>query len=127
MKMQGRGWIIVIRVVVAIAFVALALASPLEAREALALLFGAYAFLDGLVSLVLGWRRAGADRPWAWFVVAGVVGIVAGSLSIAQPGSVLLGMPTLVVMWVVLMGVAELGIRRRAGRTFAPRPSPAGA
>lgn len=127
MNMADRWWIVVLRAVVAIAFVALAIASPWETREALALLFGAFAFVDGVGSLVLGWRRAGADRPWAWFVVAGVVGVVAGSLSIWQPGSVLLGMPALVVVWAVLTGVAEIGIRRRAGRTFAARPTPAGA
>jgi uncharacterized membrane protein HdeD (DUF308 family) len=125
MNMTDRWWILVLRAVVAIAFVALALASPLETRKVLALLFGAYAFLDGVGSLVLGWRRAGHDRPWAWFVVAGVVGVVAGSLSIVQPGSVLLGMPTLVALWALLTGVAEIGIWRSGRRTPAAHPSPA--
>jgi len=77
------GWI-ALRGVLAVLFGILCFAWPGSAFAALVLLFGAYAFVDGVFALIALFRGAGKDRFWM-LVLEAVVGIGVGILTIAHP------------------------------------------
>jgi uncharacterized membrane protein HdeD (DUF308 family) len=72
---RSWGWI-ALRGAVAILFGILAVAWPASAFAALVILFGAYAFVDGVFALVALFRGAGREGRM-WVLVIGVLELVA--------------------------------------------------
>src|SRR5215813_1244689 len=103
---RNWGWI-ALRGVLAILFGVVALASPASAFAAIVLLFGAYAFVDGVFALVALFRGAGRDRFWV-LVLEAVVGIGIGVLTIARPATTALVLLYYVGIWAILTGIFEL-------------------
>jgi uncharacterized membrane protein HdeD (DUF308 family) len=95
----------------------LAFVAPLPTLAALVLLFGAYALIDGAVTLagaVGSLRRH--DRAWPQ-VVRGVAGVLVGIFAFLSPpvtGVVLL---VIIAVWAMMLGVLELVTAVRLGRT----------
>jgi uncharacterized membrane protein HdeD (DUF308 family) len=107
----------VIRGVVAIVFGVLALIWPGVTVVGLALLFGAYAFVDG-VTAVAGYARSRYPRRRVTYLVTGIVGIVAGVVTLIWPGITVLALAVMIGVWAVVTGalglwVAIAGRRRR--------------
>ncbi len=100
------GWI-ALRGALAIVFGVVALAWPASAFAAIVLIFGAYAFVDGVFALVALFRGAGRDRFWV-LVLEAVVGIGIGVLTIARPAATALALLYYVGIWAILTGVFEL-------------------
>ena len=100
------GWI-ALRGVVAIIFGVIAFFEPQSAFAALVLLFGAYAFVDGVFALISLFRGASKDRFWV-LVLEAVVGIGIGVLTIARPAATALALLYYVGIWAILTGVFEL-------------------
>lgn len=100
------GWI-ALRGVVAIVFGIIAFFEPQSAFAALVLLFGAYAFVDGVFALVSLFRGASKERFWV-LVLEAVVGIGIGVLTIARPAATALALLYYVGIWAILTGVFEL-------------------
>jgi uncharacterized membrane protein HdeD (DUF308 family) len=74
----------------------------------LVVLFGAYAFIDGMANVVIGARRApGRERSWTT-IVQGIVGIVAGVLAFAWPGITALALLFWIAAWAIVTGVFEI-------------------
>lgn len=74
----------------------------------LVLLFGAYAFIDGMANVVIGARRApGRERSWA-AILQGIVGIVAGVLAFVWPGITALALLLWIAAWAVVTGAFEI-------------------
>src|SRR5215469_2005759 len=103
---RNWGWI-ALRGVLAILFGVVALASPASAFAAIVLLFGAYAFVDGVFDLIALFRGAGKDRFWALLLEA-LVGIGIGVLTIARPATTALILLYYVGIWAILSGIFEL-------------------
>ena len=103
---RNWGWI-ALRGVLAIIFGLIAFFEPQSAFAALVLLFGAYAFVDGVFALIALFRGAGRDRFWV-LVLEAVVGIGIGVLTIARPAATALALLYYVGIWAVLTGVFEL-------------------
>src|SRR5215813_9573454 len=103
---RNWGWI-ALRGVVAILFGLIALFEPQSAFAALVLLFGAYAFVDGVFALVALFRGAGKDRFWV-LVLEAIVGIGIGVLTIARPATTALVFLYYVGIWAILHGVFQL-------------------
>jgi uncharacterized membrane protein HdeD (DUF308 family) len=83
------------RGIASIAFGVIALAWPGITLAALTLLFGAYAFVDGIIALVVAVQRGA--RPHRWLlVVDGLLGIGAGVVTLLWPGLTLLALILLV-------------------------------
>jgi uncharacterized membrane protein HdeD (DUF308 family) len=81
---------------------------PGIALEALILLFGAYALVDGVFSIVgvFGGTRGGTPR-WLLFL-EGVVSILAGLIALIFPGLTAVALLYLVAAWAVVTGIAEI-------------------
>jgi uncharacterized membrane protein HdeD (DUF308 family) len=103
---RNWGWI-ALRGALAIVFGVLALAWPASAFAAIVLLFGAYAFVDGVFALVALFRGAARERFWM-LVIEAVVGIGIGILTIARPAATALALLYYVGIWAILTGIFEL-------------------
>jgi uncharacterized membrane protein HdeD (DUF308 family) len=101
-------WAIVLRGVVAVLFGLGAFAWPGLTLAVLVLLFGAYAFVEGVLAVMwaLVSRRAGTF-PWG-VLLAGLAGIVFGVITLLSPGLTALAVLYLIATWAIVRGVFEI-------------------
>src|SRR5215218_10362087 len=102
----GHWWALAIRGGIAILFGLAALLRPGIALEALILLFGAYALVDGVFAIVgvFGGTRGGTPR---WLLLSeGIAGILAGLIAFVLPGLTALLLLYLVAAWAIMIGGA---------------------
>ena len=104
----GHWWALGLRGVLAILFGLAALLRPGLALEALILLFGAYALVDGAFSIVgvFGGTRGGTPR-WL-LLLEGIVSIAAGLIAFIFPGLTAIALLYLIAAWAVITGVMEV-------------------
>src|SRR5262245_65326363 len=80
-------WLLLLRGIASIVFGVLAFIWPGLTLVALILLWGAYAIVDGAISL---WAaisgRGGETTPRWWLTIVGIVGLLAGLVTFALPG-----------------------------------------
>jgi uncharacterized membrane protein HdeD (DUF308 family) len=97
-----------LRGAIAILFGLAALLRPGIALEALILLFGAYALVDGVFSIVgvFGGTRSGTPR-WL-LLVEGVAGILAGVIAFVFPILTAVVFLYLIAAWAIVTGIAEI-------------------
>jgi uncharacterized membrane protein HdeD (DUF308 family) len=111
-----RWWTLVVRGVAAILLGVLAFAMPQASMRALVLLWGAFAVVDGVFTLVLGALRGRAGLRWGWWLFEGLVGVAAGVFTFVWPRITALVLVAVIATWAVLTGIAEIaaaiGLRR---------------
>ncbi|MCU1685226.1 MAG: hypothetical protein JWQ81_5965 [Amycolatopsis sp.] len=73
----------------------------------LAILYGVYAIVDGVGGLMQAFRPGDATHRAA-YALLGVLGIVFGVLVLAWPGITVLLLATLVGLWAIVSGIAEI-------------------
>jgi uncharacterized membrane protein HdeD (DUF308 family) len=76
--------------------------------EALVLLFGIYALLDGVLWPAFGLLAASEHERWLPLVVSGIVGIAVGVLTSVETQSVALALVYVVGAWAVVTGALEI-------------------
>lgn len=113
----GIWWWVLIRGIIAVAFGIITLLSPASAILALAVVFGVYALVDGVVAAIHAIRVRASFPKWGWLLVQGVLSALAGLAALILPGLVgLFGALVLlwtIVIWNVMHGVT--GIYSAAG------------
>jgi uncharacterized membrane protein HdeD (DUF308 family) len=112
----GHWWALALRGVIAILFGIAAFLRPGIALEALILLFGAYALVDGVFSIVgvFGGTRSRTPR---WLLFAeGVVSILAGLIAFIFPLLTAIVFLYLIAAWAIVTGVAEIATAIRLRR-----------
>lgn len=114
---SGVWWWVLIRGILAVGFGVIALVSPGSAILAFALVFGAYALVDGVVAVAHAIRVRNQLKAWGWLLVQGALSAIAGLIALIVPGLVgtFGGLVLLwtIVIWNVMHGVA--GLRSAAG------------
>ncbi|MGW4752072.1 HdeD family acid-resistance protein [Streptomyces chartreusis] len=87
----------------------LCLRNPLQTIAALSLIVGAVWVVTGMLT---AWTALAAKGlPHRWFVlVAGLLGLVAGIVVLATPNQSAVVLTRLVGLWLVLLGLTELGL-----------------
>lgn len=114
---KGIWWWVLIRGILAIAFGIIALINPGSAILAFAIVFGAYALVDGIFSAVHAVRVRNQLKAWGWLLAQGILSAIAGLIALIIPGLVGIfgGLVLLwtIVIWNITHGVA--GIRSAAG------------
>lgn len=102
-------WALALRGLCAILFGILAFIWPGITLGALVLLFGAYALLDGILSIVAAiFKREGSGTPGWALVLVGILGIVAGILAFVWPGITALILLYLIAFWAIVSGIFEI-------------------
>jgi uncharacterized membrane protein HdeD (DUF308 family) len=104
----GRWWALVLRGIIAIAFGILAFAWPQVTLGTLVLLFGWYALVDGIFSLIsaLGGNRTREDR---WLLtLEGIVGLWVGIVTLRAPVITSLVLVFFISIWAMATGFLRI-------------------
>jgi uncharacterized membrane protein HdeD (DUF308 family) len=108
--MRGAGamvdnwWIFLLRGLLAVVFGLLTIWQPMAALAALVLVFGVWAFIDGVAALALaitGWRS------WQLALV-GLLGIALGLVTLFRPGITAIGLYAAAAAWAIARGILEI-------------------
>lgn len=101
-------WAVAIRGVVAILFGLFAFLDPGATLIALIIVFGAYALIDGIFSIVSAIRSARAHERWGQLLVVGICGILAALIVWFYPGLAALGLLFVIAAWAIVTGALEV-------------------
>lgn len=114
-----RWWLIVLRGLAAIVFGILAVALPGITLATLVLLFGAYAFADGIFA-VLHAIGGGDDSESVWLLLLeGLLGIGVGLITFFEPGLTAIAMLFYIAAWSLATGVLEIAAALRLRKQVA--------
>ena len=105
-----RWWMLVVRGIAAVLFGIIALTMPKLSLFALVTLWGAYAIVDGIFAVMLAALRGRAGWNWGFWLFEGVVGIGAGIATFVWPGMTALVLLSVIAVWAVLTGIAEVAV-----------------
>jgi uncharacterized membrane protein HdeD (DUF308 family) len=115
----GHWWALALRGAIAILFGLACGLRPDISLQALILLFGAYALVDGVFSIVgvFGGAREGTPR-WLLFL-EGVAGILAGLIAFVLPGLTAILLLYLIAAWAIVTGIFEIAMAIRLRREIS--------
>jgi uncharacterized membrane protein HdeD (DUF308 family) len=100
-------WLIVLRGVCAIVFGLLAWVWPGVTLATLILLWGAYAFADGVLAFAAAFSGR-ADAPWWALTLEGIVGILAAAAAFLYPGITAIILLYVIALWAIVTGAIEI-------------------
>jgi uncharacterized membrane protein HdeD (DUF308 family) len=104
-----RGWwLLVLRGVCAVLFGVLTFAWPGIALATLVLLFGAYALVNGIFTLVMAIRAPAGIPGKGTLIFLGLLGIAAGIVTFVYPGITALSLLWVIAFWAIFTGVFEI-------------------
>lgn len=106
--LRHNWWLVALRGISAIMLALLILAWPSRTLLVLLVLFGIYTLIDGLLTLIAAYRTENQARRRWWLVFEGVMGIIAGILTVVLPGVSAQFVLILLAIWAITTGVAEI-------------------
>ena len=112
----ARNWrALLIRGIAAVIFGILAFAWPGATLFVICILFGAYAFVDGVFAIVAAVRAAQAHERWWPFVIEGIVGLAIAAVTFYDISITFLALYFTVAVWAFVTGIIEIaaGIQLR--------------
>lgn len=101
-------WVVLIRGVAGVLFGIATFFAPGVSLAVLVLLFGAYALIDGVLAVTSAVRRRGVSDRWWMLLLEGLVGIVAGIVTLVWPGITALALLYVIAAWALLTGAFEI-------------------
>ena len=108
-------WVLVLRGVLAVLFGVVAFLWPGVTVASFVLLFGAYAVVDGVLSLAAAIRPAPGQSRWL-LILFGVLSLIAGLFVLSRPGISAVVMLYVTAVWAIASGfvgiVAAIALRR---------------
>ena len=107
-------WLFLLRGLCAIVFGVLAFVWPGATLLTLVLLYGGFALVDGVASIVTAINGGSLTSHW-WLAIIGGLGIVAGILTLYWPGLTALVLLLFIAVWAIATGIIQIigGIRLR--------------
>ncbi|MGB8706861.1 MAG: HdeD family acid-resistance protein [Dehalococcoidia bacterium] len=118
---EKHWWQIALRGLIALIFGIMVLAWPGVSLFILAIIFGAYVFVDGIFTLVAAVNyKAGAGRR-TWLFIRGIAGIIVGLITFFWPPITEIALVLLIAAWALVTGVMELVFAFRANQNTAIR------
>jgi uncharacterized membrane protein HdeD (DUF308 family) len=109
-SLAEKWWLLLLRGVAAIIFGMLAFFWPGVTLLSLTLLWGAYAFADGIFALWAAISGKGAietSTRW-WLAASGIVSVLAGFVALFWPGVTTLVLLVLIASWAIIIGVLHI-------------------
>jgi uncharacterized membrane protein HdeD (DUF308 family) len=116
-ELARHWWVIGLRGLAAILFGVLAFVWPGMTLAVLVLLFGAYALVDGVLTLIAAFR--GGVQHRVVMLIEGVVSILAGLAAFAWPGLTALVLLYIIAFWAIVTGVLEIVAAIRVRRAIS--------
>jgi uncharacterized membrane protein HdeD (DUF308 family) len=107
----ARIWkVTALRGALAIAFAVVILVWPNIGLTALIALFGAFALVSGVATLVAAFELPVAGSRRAWLIVEGLLGIAVAVVVFIWPGLSALGLLYAIAVWAIVVGMLELAV-----------------
>jgi uncharacterized membrane protein HdeD (DUF308 family) len=101
-------WLLALRGLIAVVFGVLAFMWPGATLLTLVWLFGAFALVNGSLSLILAAKTPKGYPKVGSLILGGLLGILAGLLTFVMPGITALGLLILIAAWAIVTGVMEI-------------------
>jgi len=101
-------WMWLIRGIAAVIFGILAFTWPGLTWFTIAILFGAYALVDGIFAIVAAVRAAESHQKWWPFLLEGIVGIVIAAITWYDVRITISALYLTIAAWAFLTGILEL-------------------
>ena len=101
-------WVLLLRGIAAIIFGVLAFAWPGLTLVTLVLLYGAFALVDGALSLIAAFTGSAKPIPTWWLIVVGLLGIAAGGVTFLWPGITAVLLVMFIGAWALVHGIFEI-------------------
>ncbi len=106
--LASRWWVLLLRGIAAILFGVLAFVWPGLTLVTLVLLYGAFALVDGVLSLIAAFTGGVKPAPAWWLVVVGLLGIAAGIVTFMWPGITAILLVVFIGAWALVHGIFEI-------------------
>ena len=107
-KFSHNWWMFAVRGVVAVIFGIMAFTRPEQTLQGLVLVFGAYAFLDGVFAIFAGIASYQYFERWWAVLLEGVAGVVIGLLTFFWPNITALVLVYFIAAWALITGIFEI-------------------
>jgi uncharacterized membrane protein HdeD (DUF308 family) len=108
-SLANNWWLLLLRGMAAIAFGVLAFFWPGLTLITLALLWGAYALVDGVIAIWAAFNASGDDAgPRWWLGLSGVVSILAGIVTFYYTGMTTLVLLMFIAVWAIIIGAMQI-------------------
>ncbi|GAA3204035.1 HdeD family acid-resistance protein [Actinocorallia longicatena] len=107
-QLARKWWLLALRGVFAILFGIVAWVWPDITVLALAILFGAYALVDGAIALAGAFAGGTPEKSRGWLGFTGVCGIALGLMAMIWPGATAFIILTVIAAWAIVTGVFEI-------------------
>jgi uncharacterized membrane protein HdeD (DUF308 family) len=101
-------WVLLLRGIAAIVFGVLAFVWPGLTLVTLVLLYGAFALVDGVLSLIAAFSGSAKPVPTWWLVVVGFLGIAVGLVTFLWPGITAILLVLFIGAWALVHGIFEI-------------------
>lgn len=112
-------WALLIRGIAAVIFGILAFIWPGVTWVVLAIMFGAYAFVDGIFALVGAVRAAQAHERWWPLVIEGIVGLAIAAITFYDVRITLFALYFTIAVWALVTGILEIVAAIELRKTLA--------
>jgi len=106
--LRRNWWLLALRGLAAVIFGVLAFVWPGITLLTLIWLFGAFALVNGILSLVLATKAPKGYPRFGSLILGGFLGILAGLLTFVMPGITALGLLILIAAWALITGILEI-------------------
>ena len=86
----------------------IAIFMPVAAFLTLVFVFGAFALVDGIFTIVSAFTSNAKSENWWWLILEGLFGILIGVLTIIQPAAMSEAWLLLIAAWAIVTGILEI-------------------
>jgi uncharacterized membrane protein HdeD (DUF308 family) len=107
-SLRHAAWVPILLGVVSILFGVACFMVPNTALSVLLALFGAYAFLAGVLAVYWALTLASEHQPWLGMLFGGILGIAAGIIAYRAPGMTAQALLYVLAAWVILRGILDI-------------------
>jgi uncharacterized membrane protein HdeD (DUF308 family) len=111
-------WAVILRGLAAILFGIVTAFAPGVTLAVLVLVFGAYAFVDGVLAIASAIRHRGSGSSWV-VLLEGIAGVIAGVITLLWPGITAMALLFVIAAWALVTGVLEVAVAIRLRKTIA--------
>jgi uncharacterized membrane protein HdeD (DUF308 family) len=115
---RNWGWV-ALRGAVALLFGLLTLSRPGITLGALIMLFGAYAFVDGVFTVVSALANRKGQRRWIALLFGGLCGIGAGVVTFLYPHLTAIVLLYFIAFWAIMTGAGEIAAAIRLRKVIS--------
>jgi uncharacterized membrane protein HdeD (DUF308 family) len=105
--MARNWWMLLLRGIAAVVFGIVILVWPQIALTTLVLMWGAYAVVDGIFALVMGFQGQPVYANRWLTILEGVVSIIAGVVAFVRPDITALALLYVIAGWAIVTGILE--------------------